>query len=286
MTLRRDHSSDDRTNRNANRIVLVLIAIHVLLDLVLLRSAWFSEPYQLVWAICLPLSQCSLVTMWAVATHASLWKRFLIPPLVAGCTWYVLSKLLMWGVGEPAAVAWALSLTVQVLAVLILFHLYLMASFCYTKLVHGYKSVDVTFNLRTLMLWSAIVAGLLGFVQYGRDQWQWDVTVAEWEYINAMPVIGTFNALLAMLCWFALAGASWKWRCLKIPFVAGAITTGGYCLPYILDWTTSSHALETAETLILSAGQSLIVSLSVVAILYANWLRVTEIELDDSSSVK
>ncbi len=191
------------------------VAFFLVADSFLISRAWFLEDNGLLLAMALPLSQCSLPAIWAACSGLSLYLRFAVPALgVVGC-WYLLTQLLPWGLGEPASAAWALALTIQVLAITMAIQLYRLA----TNLTAQHdadanrpKRSRWSFDLRTLMLWTTVIAFGFGFIQFGRVQWLWTKGVADWEFLQAMPLIGVFNAVLAVLWLWAFATGNRQWR--------------------------------------------------------------------------
>ncbi|NIL98836.1 MAG: hypothetical protein GTO76_12535, partial [Planctomycetales bacterium] len=215
------------------------------------------------------LSQCSLATMWAVSSRSSSYLRFALPPLVLVASWYVLTRLLPWGIGDPVSAGWALALAVQMLAIVLVMVPY--------RYVHNFRAGRhpqgdrrqrryPTYKLSTLILWGTVVACGLTFIRFGRSGWAWTARVAEWEFFAAMPVQGLYNALFALLWLWVFAAGGWGWRIAK----AGIVSYGIVCLavsqPYVMRLFAGEQPLPPGDFLILAGGQSglVVVSLGVV----------------------
>ena len=248
----------------------ICAGIHVLADLVLINRAWFLENESLLVAIALPLSQCSLAAVWAACSRrSSPYLRFAMPISAAFGCWYVLGKLLPWGIGEDASAAWAIAIAVQMLATLMAIGLYkLTESFRQPKSVDadGANQTWFTFQLRTLMLWTTVVAIGFGFVQFGRSHWQWTAGVAKWDNLWAMPMIGMFNALMAFSWLWAFAVGRWQWRIAKTVVVTILIGVSGYSLSSLLGWTAAT-TISHRQGMVLAISQSLFVIISLAVVL-------------------
>jgi hypothetical protein len=254
--------------KTRNRPVTIGLAIclgfHAIAVWFLIRHAWFFLPDAYLWvAVALPLSQCSLAALWAVSSRANVYLRFAVPLVGAVVCWYVLTKLLPWGIGEPASAAWAISLGVQALAIVIMVNSYQRVWGFAIEGAPGASGPNrsrFAFDLRTLILWTTAVALALGFIQYGRRQWLWTAGVADWEYFDVMPMIGVFNALLAVLWLWALAAGSWQWRTAKSAITVLSIASLGFLVSKAVGWiAVGTPGIGVSELMALAAAQSILV---------------------------
>jgi hypothetical protein len=248
--------------RRISALLAACAGIHLSGDFLLIRKAWFFETNDLLIAMALPLSQCSLVAIWAASSRAILALRFAVPGLVAIFCWYVLSQILPWGIGEPASAAWAIAVMIQIIAIVILIRLYrligdVMARRSPDSSTAGGPS-QLSFDLATLMLWLTVSACGFGFMQFGRDKLGWDASVANWECLHAMPVIAIFNAVLAALWLWSLTLGCWQWRVAKAVLTAVVIACSCSLLSRLVGWIAGNCSLEHDETRILLTAQSLL----------------------------
>jgi hypothetical protein len=182
----------------------------------------------------------------------------------------VLTQILPWGIGESASAAWAIALVVQTLAIII-----------GIKLCNDVRDLTarqgadeseanpsrLSFNIRTLMLWTTVIAIGFGFVQFGQSQWQWTADIANWDFIKAIPFIGVFNAILAVLWLWALAVGSWQWRSAKIAIVLLLIGLLGFSLSHVIGWITGIAGISVHETFVMAAAQSFLLAGSLAVVL-------------------
>jgi hypothetical protein len=250
--------------------VQICIGLFVVADLLLIRNAWFLAGDRLLVALALPLSQCSLVALWAACSRASPYLRFAAPPLAAVTSWYVLTQILPWGIGDPVSAAWAIALVVQMLAIIIAVQLGKHRTDLNERQAadeSGASPSPLSFNIRTLMLWTTVIAVGFGFVQFGQSQWQWTADVAKSDFIKAIPIIGLFNAILAILWLWALAAGCWQWRSAKIGIVLLLVGLLGFSLSQVIGSIAGMTGFSVHETFVMAAAQSVLLAGSLVVVL-------------------
>jgi hypothetical protein len=197
--------------------IAVCAGLHILVDWVLTSQAWILSDGLLVATLALPLSQCSLCAIWAATSRRSLYLRFAAPVASTIACWYILTYCLPWGMDGSASAGWAVTLAAQTLVIVAAVGVYRRlcrraSPDAETEIEAGSLNV-FAFDLRTLMLWTTVIGIGFGFIQFGRVEWSWSASVAQWEFIRAMPVLGLFNASVALLWLWALATGHWKSRC-------------------------------------------------------------------------
>ena len=255
-----------------------VIGIHLGTDLLLINRALFLDQGRLLLIAAVPLSQVSLASLWAVKSESHPYLRFTALPLVVVGCWYVLSRVLPWGINEPASAAWMIALVVQTLTILIACKLYQLASDLVRRRRTGVNSRDhlgLTFQLRTLVLWTTIIAMGFGFIQYGRTHWGWTARAADSEFLTAMPLIGLLNACLAVLWLWALATGNWKKRTGKIVLAVCLIAVLGASVSQLIGWLTQFLDIGVDDTLVLAAAQSLLIAGSIAVVLIGNSIKAT-----------
>lgn len=278
-----------KTKREADRernvlfYVAICVGFFVVADLLLISRAWFLEDEQLLVAMAVPLSQCSLATLWAARSRADPYLRFAAPLIVAIASWYVLTRILPWGIGEPASAAWALAIAIQTIAIVLMVNLYDRGCDLLTRRVSDgegstskSKRAPLAFDLRTLMLWTTVIAVAFGFAQYLRGRWQWTSSIADWEFFEAMPIVGLFNALVAVLWLWALALGSWQKRIIRAVAVLMLIGVLGLLMSSAVEWITGTAAIEARDCLLLAGSQSVFVAGAIGLIMIALRLPATK----------
>lgn len=253
--------------------LLICAGIHVLADWLLMRQPWILSDSQLVATLALPIGQCSLCAIWAATGTSSLYLRFAVAVIVTIACWMVLTYCLPWGLADSASAGWAITIGTQTLVIV-------TAIIAYRRLVgrtdlragqHAEQPIPsaFAFDLRTLMLWTTVAAITLGFIQFGRTEWRWSTAVARWDYFRAMPVIGLFNAGLALLWLWAIAIGSIPIRFAKVGAAALLVGIAGSGLPALLKWITGQPAIGDNDGLVLATAQSALLAVSIAGVLFA-----------------
>ena len=126
----------------------------------------------------------------------------------------------------------------------------------------------ISFDLRTLMLWTTTFAVGFGFIQWGRIQFGWSGSIAKWPHVQGMPLIGIFNAAIALsMVWISQAG-TWNKLALRLGIAASLMAVVCFALPYAITLATGTSGLDNSEVVWLAISQSvhLLVALLIVAI--------------------
>ncbi|MGI9469982.1 MAG: hypothetical protein ACR2NZ_00530 [Rubripirellula sp.] len=251
------------SQRRATKVswgAVVCIAYYVIVTLLLINNALFLEE-ELSWiAMAIPISQCSLVAVWAVTAKRSIALRFAGTILNTILCWYTLSNLLFWGIGDSASAAWAIALLTQVLMIVGVLHISSVTRRATSSEVTEKRfqpQAYVSFDLRTLMLWTTTFAIGFSFVQFGRIRWGWTGNIANWPHVEAMPLIGLFNAALGIAWLWASQSRNWKSRGLRWPITAVAAAGLSLALPRLIATVTGSYSLTTTASTLIAVVQSI-----------------------------
>lgn len=237
-----------------------LIGLHLALDVILPQVSLFWEEHLVALAITVPLSQLSLVVIWAAVDLRNRIVKSAVPMLGMLACWFVLSQLLPWGTDDQKSAVWAGALLFQTVTIF-------LAIKCSRKLRPSatvklqQANEDGTpnrFEIRDLMLWTAVVAVCFGFLRLGIEYWGWqEHFFFQWEFSSVAPVAGITQGLTASLWLWALATkppiSAWKW------LTAVLLSAGLAVSQYLLLW---SGGLELEESLTLVAGQSCLLAAS------------------------
>jgi len=247
--------------------------VHIVADMALRNQAWFLTNRMLMLALALPLSQCSLCAIWAATSRVNLYVRFAVPFVATIACWFVLTHFLPWGIDRDSSAGWVVTMAVQSVVIVATVDLYQRVQASLSKRKGNSSFADrpnaLSFDLRTMMMWTTIIALSFGFVQFGRIAYSWSGgAIARWEYIMAMPAIGLFNALVALLWLWVITAGCWKWRSIRFSMAATLIGVASYALPYLLGWLTIRGIIEARDGYLLGVAQSiyLLASFAIFAI--------------------
>lgn len=241
----------------------VLIGVHLALDVILPQISLFWEEQMLALAITVPLSQLSLVVIWAAVVLRNRILTSAVPILGMFACWFVLSQLLPWGTYEDSSAVWAGALLFQAVTIF-------AAIACYRRL-HPSTAGELMqvskdanpnrFEIRDLMLWTAVVAVGLGFLRLGIKYWGWHENFFfQWEFLFVAAVLGITQGLVAALWLWAFAMQPsvypWNWP------TAALLSAGLAVSQYLLLWRSGLSGMELQESLALVGGQSCLLAAS------------------------
>lgn len=205
----------------------IVVGIHALVAAALFFEAWFFEDVLLYVVVAVPLSQCSLISIFAATTGSPLWTRYATACGGIIAAWFLLRRILIWGVGSDVPAAWAMGLTVHALAIVIGTQIYRIAS-SYVKpsqaSTHSQESVPrFRFNLATIFLWTIVMAVGFALVRFGQVHWQWTPGFFLADQFARPSLIGLAGSTVSLsLVWVKLAQAWWM-RGLR--FIASLVLT-------------------------------------------------------------
>lgn len=245
---------------------ILVAGYFIFANLWLINDAWILNSEQTAAALGVPFSQCSLIAFWAVASRTKLVARFALTILNTLVCWYTMTQIFYWGIGDPTSAAWAITLCTQVLMVAFAAHVFLVTcqelNRLETKAAFRIQSY-ISFDLRTLMLWTTTFAVGFGFIQWGRIQFGWSGSIAEWPHVQGMPLIGIFNAAIALLMAWISQAATWTQIALRLGIAASLMAVICFALPYTITLATGTNGLDSGEIvwLAISQGVHLLVAL-------------------------
>jgi len=239
-----------------------LIGVHLALDVILPQVSLFWEEHLVALAITVPLSQLSLVVIWAAVVLRNRILTLAVPMLGMFLCWIVLSKLLPWGTSEAVSAGWALVLLFQTATVFAAIGCSRrLLSPAIGKLRQGSEGANPNrFEIRDLMLWTAVVAVGLGFMRWGIEYWGWNENLFHWELLFAVPVLGITQGLVAAL-WLRVfvKRAPVYWNLLAAVLLSAGLAVSQYFLSM---WVVGPAVIELQQSLTLVAGQSCLIAAS------------------------
>jgi len=237
-------------------VAWLALAAHGIADLALYLLPWHFGGRTLVAVLTLPFAQVSLLGWWAALSTRRFYLRFAAAAVGTAAAWLVLIALLPLASvrGEEAA---GLLLAVSAQGLLTMLGVVLMRA-----LRPGWafwfgdpteEDPRVQYDLRSLLLLTAVVALLMGLLQIVARGLAWQDAV-EWEYFALMPVLGTYHALVALLALAALAG---RRRALgRAAWIAGALAVAallGYAEPRVFELLLGNDGgIEAADGLVMA----------------------------------
>ena len=226
-------------------------------DVVLITQPFFLYEGRQLIALSIPLAQVSLIAIWSVLSQSSLYLRFGVPFVTLIVCWLVLTCILPWGIGEPASAAWGLELVIQLLVIVAAVTVFAVRSV-------GRKRLRI--SMQGMIMWTTFVALAFGFIQYGRAKWQWGEEVTRWEFLNAIPLIAVFHAVVALLVlWVVAEKHSALVRAVRAITAIALITGSAFLVAIAADWLTGGPPIRGKETLILALGQMLLIAITLYA---------------------
>ena len=243
--------------------ITVLICFHIAVDLVLVLPSWFLNQTLLLVAMGIPLGQLALLALWSVFIPKTAWIKCFVPACGTIACWYLLSLILPWGLSEGAPAGWAFVLVVQVLTIFFFIKLYRLSNSGlpsnHSKFLGPDQKEHFRFGIRSVLLWTTVFGISFAFIQFGRQTWLWTAEIFQWEHMNAVPLIGMTNGILAVLWLWPFASRELIWLVSKIL----AAVLGTFVLAifqyHASEWVTGAKILELKESLIFVGVQGLVI---------------------------
>lgn len=260
-----------RTELGSLAVCAGLIAVA---DLVLIGHPWFIEGDWELAAMSLPLAQCSLAALWSGTGRTYFPIRFALPPIASITAWLVLTRILPWGIGEPASAAWALALLVQTLAIVMTLKVckpvdrWNQSESRAPRLVSARSRL--AFDLRTLMLWVTVIACVLSFVSYARHRWAWSANAANREFLEATSLVGLFNAIVGLIWLWSLADGNFRVRRVRVPLTTVLMVGLAFPMCKVLAWATTAPGMEVRTCHVLILSQSVVIATVLATYVYLN----------------
>lgn len=153
---------------------------------------------------------CSLGAIWWARSRWPSHVKTLLTAGVCAATWAALIGILdATDFTSDRAAGWGASLVTQAVAIGL--------GTALIALLRGRDAdaQDHRFTILFLLIWTAVVAVLLGAARVLAESFGWTLAVFRWEYFVQLQVIALFNALLAISLWAAIhARRTWRSRLL------------------------------------------------------------------------
>jgi len=232
----------------------LVLAAHGIVDLALYLLPWHFVGWTLVVVQTLPFAQVSLLGWWAALSTRWFYLRFAAAALGTAAAWLVLVALLpLVSVHSTAAAGLLLAVSTQGLLTMlgVVLMRALRPGWAFWLDEPNEEDPRVQYDLRSLLLLTAVVALVMGLLQIAARGLAWQDAV-EWEYFAFMPVFGTYHALVALLVLAALAGRRTPLG--RAAWIAGAVAIAGLLAcaqPWALKLLLSGdHGIEAMDELV------------------------------------
>lgn len=246
---------------------VVVCAVHLGLGLALLSRTWMLSMSTTILLLAIPLSQLSIVSIWAALPARHLAVRCLTPVFGVAITWIFMSRIMPWGVGDAASVGWALAVSTQAATIFV-------AVACFGTRKHRGEpeeevaqprsSYQYNFGVATLLILTTASAIGVSLFRGAALYWEWTPELLKWELLPAMPVIGIANGLLAIVWYWAFCGQ--RERRVVSTFTAVAATCCLVLLTYGGTYaTTGGSPLPLRDAFLSLIAQSVILATSLAA---------------------
>jgi len=194
-------------------VICLLLAAHAALDLVLLASGWELHGTWDLFLLAWPFSQGSLIALWAAVSRIRSFLRFPAALLGIVWTWFLTVRVLgLVSLRGGESAGWAAMFATQALSILVLTTGCCLIWQLVRRRRPGGRAADtrpVQFSLRFLLLWTTLLALMLGLGQTAFQRLGWTPQVVQWEYFYFCPVLGAGNALFALIVLASLTGRAW-----------------------------------------------------------------------------
>lgn len=200
-------------NSRETVVICLVLTAHVVVDLLLLIGDWEARGGADLFLLTWPLSQGSLIAMWAAISRMRSYLR--LPAGLLGMCWtWFLTVGVLGGVSLHGAesAGWAAMSATQALSILILTTAGYLIGHQIKRRRSGVTEGDsrpLQFSLGFLLLWTTLLAMMLGLGRTVFAKLGWTTEVTQWEYFWFCPVLGACNAVFALLVLGSLIGHTW-----------------------------------------------------------------------------
>jgi len=192
------------------------VLIHLVIDLVLVvvRPWEFGESSRLsemlmLFALAVPFAQASLVCLLATRLRLPLYGRFVVGIIGGFGVWFVTVKVLPNASATGAeSGGWATCVATQIALMSAAVAARSLPRDLFAALsANADESARrrFQFGVGSLLIWTTLVAVLLGLGQVIAARLDWNRAVTGWEYFYFCPVLGSCNAVYALLVVLSLS---------------------------------------------------------------------------------
>jgi hypothetical protein len=275
------------TTRRQIAAVFVVLNLHLAVDVGLVLLLWgrtdgFERDISyLLFLACLawPMSQASLVAVWAALSRMRSYLRFLFAVLGLVCAWLLLVLIVPRELHDPECASFAAMFLVQALVILLVVAAGRLAWRQIAR-ARGRPGEDRTrrlqYDLATLLLWTVSLSVALGLGRLVFTGLGWTGGgVVEQQYFFFSMVFGVGNAGCALLVLASLLGRSWWIVRVCLGLVAVGILGG--LEPLLFSWLFGeAGGLDLAEFLGIVGSQAVYLYATLVPLRLAGCFGTTK----------
>ena len=250
--------------RNA---LFMVLAVHVAIDLLLAWNGTIGESpptipnLAIVYAMIVwPMSQACLIAIWAANSRMRFSLRLVLALAGTAAAWIVLFRLL--GPSAFDGPEFAFMLITQLVAILLIINAGRLVRRQFRIWRSGWTEADARrtqFSLRQMLMWTAILAIILGTGKalFARLGWTVDMLIDEAFY--TLQLFAAFNVLYALLV-FGLFTIRvwWPVRITLFLLVVAGCGALGWLMVLIMELITRPAPLETLSMAMLVAAPQVI----------------------------
>jgi hypothetical protein len=273
-------------NRRQIATIFVVLNLHLAVDLglvLLLLGApgeLEADTGDLLFLACLawPMSQASLVAIWAALSRTRSYLRFLFAVLGLVCAWLLLVLIVPRELHDPECASYAAMFIVQALVILLGVAAARLAWGQIAR-ARGWSERDgsrrLQYDLATLLLWTVSLSVTLGMGRLVFTQLGWTGSgVVEQQYFLFSIAFGVGNAACALLVLASLLGRGW-WIA-RVCLGLAAVGILGALEPLLLEWLFGeTGGMEVVQFLVIAGSQAVYLYATLVPLRLAGCFGVT-----------
>ena len=226
---------------------MLCAAIHFMADFSFTQSAWLPDGDSVFSVMAIPISQCSLIAIWAATSRRPLIVRSVVPVFMGIALWFLVAHVVTWNLGSPMARSWAIAFATHIIvaaSVITMYRRWLARQ--------RNEAAPFSFDLNFLFVSTTTAALVLCFFQYGRINWGWSEETTEWDEWLSVPMLGVLSGLVASL---------WLWpfeiRGFRRRFYRLAVSAGAFIVLMVLAFgIQAGRARDTEEATAVVVQQS------------------------------
>jgi len=242
-----------------NAAIYCALALHVLVDLVLLVLPWqFVDAFAVLTPVLAwPMSQNGLIAVWAATRGRSSYWRYVAVVAGAAWTWFVAIVVMPdVAIRGHVSAGWAVAFAAQSITIVLAVAAYrLLRQWNRLRMGDRLERRRLQFGVGSLLMWTTLIAATLGFGRAGFLQFGWTSGVVYWEFFVFMPVLGACSAVYALVVLFCLA--SREQFAVRAVLAAATIVAFGYLQLHVQQSLFGSPtALAAPATWILTGSQT------------------------------
>ncbi|QDV88211.1 hypothetical protein [Planctomycetes bacterium TBK1r] len=247
-------SESPQRRRRVRRIVLggVLLIHAVVYWLVVFKLQYFGELRRVI-AVGVVLGQCSLVVILSTTVREVKSVRIAMPWMAAFASWYGISQIFYWGLGEAGATWWAIAITVQTIVCIagakVLEQHWKQAKIA-VDVGAKTETSPLQFPIRSLILLTTMAAIGFSVIDFGRRRGWWLTDSLEVKECVMMVAVGLMVGLTALMGVFASASRKRLVVAKRLAVLVVSVPLLGFALHAGAVWAGLDGASESMPVIV------------------------------------